>query len=396
MVGCAGIPVVEIIFWLALVSLVYSYLLYPGLLAVVSPLLGKSARPTPPETLDLPEVAVIFAAHNEETHIGRRIENLLSQAYPTDKLRIYVGSDGSTDGTVEIARRFASERVRVFAFDERRGKASVLNDLVREVEEPITVFTDANVLFEPDAVAELVGKFSGTNVGVVCGELLLQERKGINPDTFYWRLERLLKRVEGRIGGLLGANGAIYAARTSVVSPLPADTVIDDFVIAMRVATLGKDLVYHEHAQAREEAPDRIGVEFRRRVRIGTGNYQAFFRYPEFLYRTTPVRVLTYVSHKVLRWFAPHLLATILISSMILSPRPAYALAFWAQVVFYVFASVLLLLERLFRLPPLFLIPAFLVSLNAAFAVAFWSYLTTETQGYWSRTDRSSSEESEP
>jgi cellulose synthase/poly-beta-1,6-N-acetylglucosamine synthase-like glycosyltransferase len=265
-----------------------------------------------------------------------------------------------------------------------------------EVQEPITVFTDANVFFEPDAIAELVRGFSNPRVGVVCGDLLLQERKRNNPDTLYWWLERFLKRVEGRIGGLLGANGAIYAMRTSLFRPLPADTIIDDFVIAMRVATLGSALVYQPFARAREDVPERIEDEFRRRVRIGTGNYQALFRYPEFLYRTSPVRVFTYISHKVLRWFAPHLLATMLITSMLLSARPVYAIAFWAQLVFYASALLVLLLRRVVRVPPLFLVPAFLVSLNAAFTVAFWSYLTTETHGEWSRTERNTSKRQEP
>jgi len=387
---------VEYIFWSAVVLFAYSYLVYPGLLVVVSAFLGRSDRPPASETSDLPDVAVVLAAHDEEVDIGSRIENLLSQSYPADKLKIYVGSDGSVDRTVEIANRFASERVRIFDFQQRRGKASVLNDLMSEVQEPITVFTDANVHFEPDAVAELVGGFSNTRIGVVCGDLLLQERKRSNPDTLYWRLERSLKRVEGRLGGLLGANGAIYGIRTSLFRPLPADTVIDDFVIAMRIAILGKAIVYQPSARAREDVPDRIEDEFRRRVRIGTGNYQALFRYPEFLYRTSPVRVFAYISHKVLRWFAPHLLATMLITSMLLSARPVYALAFWSQIVFYATALLVLLLRRVVGIPPLLVVPAFLVSLNAAFSVAFWSYLTTETHGQWSRTKRNTTKGQKP
>ena len=386
----------EYIFWSAVVLFAYSYLVYPGLLVVVSAFLGRSDRPPASETSDLPDVAVVLAAHDEEVDIGSRIENLLSQSYPADKLKIYVGSDGSVDRTVEIANRFASERVRIFDFQQRRGKASVLNDLMSEVQEPITVFTDANVHFEPDAVAELVGGFSNTRIGVVCGDLLLQERKRSNPDTLYWRLERSLKRVEGRLGGLLGANGAIYGIRTSLFRPLPADTVIDDFVIAMRIAILGKAIVYQPSARAREDVPDRIEDEFRRRVRIGTGNYQALFRYPEFLYRTSPVRVFAYISHKVLRWFAPHLLATMLITSMLLSARPVYALAFWSQIVFYATALLVLLLRRVVGIPPLLVVPAFLVSLNAAFSVAFWSYLTTETHGQWSRTKRNTTKGQKP
>src|SRR5262249_9421878 len=136
-----------------------------------------------------------------------------------------------------------------------------------------------------------------SDAGAVCGELRLQSSAGDNQDALLWRIERTMKAAEGRMGGLLGANGAIYAIRSELYQPLPPDTIIDDFVIAMRIASRGFQLVYEPAARALEDTPDNIEDEFRRRVRIGIGNYQALFRFPQFLFRVRPIRALCYFSH---------------------------------------------------------------------------------------------------
>jgi cellulose synthase/poly-beta-1,6-N-acetylglucosamine synthase-like glycosyltransferase len=383
---------VEYVFWIAVALLAYSYVGYPLLLGVAGRLRVEQ-RPVSEESelgAELAPVAVVLAALNEQVHIADRIANLLSQDYP-GRLTVYVGSDGSTDRTAEILGALSGERVRTFSFQERRGKATVLNDLMTHVTEPITIFSDANVLFEPDAVRILVRALRDHAVGAVCGELVLQGRRGAdNQDSAYWRMERFLKAAEGRLGALLGANGAIYAIRSALYEPLPADTIIDDFVIGMRITVRGRRLVYEPSARAFEETPERIEDEFRRRVRIGLGNFQALFRYPEFFYRSSVPRAVAYVSHKVLRWFTPHLLLCALLASALLASQPLYAALLALQLIGYLAIGIAAAARNVLALPRWLLGAVLFAGVNAAFGVAFCRYFFGDLRGQWSRTERSS------
>lgn len=379
------------LFWVAAGLLLYSYVGYPLLLLLLCRLRADPALPTrasPRHRVDWPDVAVVFAAHNEQVHIRARIENLRAQRYGSARLHIYVGSDGSSDLTVDFLEEMAGPDLSVFAYAQRRGKASVLNDVMAVVNEPIVVFTDANVEFEPDAVAFLVDALEAREAGAVCGELLLQDSTGDNQDALYWRLERFLKESEGKLGALLGANGAIYAIRRELYRPLREDTIIDDFVIAMRVAAEGRTLVYAPEARAREDTPERIEDEFRRRVRIGVGNYQALFRHPEFLFRAGRMRSFAYFSHKVLRWLGPHLLIVMLLACWWARAEVVYRALLTLQLGAY---GVLLLaygVRRWIGLPRLLSGLLMLMLLNLAFLLAFARFLGGDMRGQWSRTER--------
>jgi cellulose synthase/poly-beta-1,6-N-acetylglucosamine synthase-like glycosyltransferase len=375
---------VEVIFWLVVALLAYSYFVYP--LGVGG--FGRFARgPAPPAVAPgaaMPTVAVVVAACNEERHIEVRIQNLLALDYPADRLAIYIGSDGSTDDTAARAARHASARVHVFAFGERRGKASVLNDLLDEVREEIVVFTDANTEFRADAVRILVRPFANPEIGAVSGELRLQAAgTGDRQETSYWRLETALKRGESRLGGLLGANGAIYAVRRELYRALPPDTLVDDFTVVMNVTTQGRQAIFEPAALAFEEVPPGVDAAFDRRVRIGIGNYQAFFRHPQYWSQGRWVRRFTYVSHKVLRWFSPHLLIAALLASLALASCPLYATLFDLQIWGYTLLSAGMVLRRHGWLPGVARTPVFVFALNLAFLVAFCRYVTGGFSSQW-------------
>lgn len=374
----------EGIFWLAVALLAYTYLVYPLSVAAVG-CLARVPSPIPPaQDAALPTVAVVVAAWNEERHIDARVRNLLALDYPADRLGIYVGSDGSTDATVARVTRLPSPRVRVLAFPERRGKASVLNDLVAEAREEIVVFTDANTEFRPDAVRTLVRHFADPAVGVVNGRLRLHAAgAGDRQETSYWGLETAVKRGESRLGGLLGANGAIYAIRRALYRALPPDTLVDDFAIAMNVTATGPRTIFEPAALAFEEASAGIRAAFDRRVRIGIGNYQAFFRHPQYWSRGPWPRRFTYVSHKVLRWFSPHLLVVALLASLVLAARPLYATLLYAQVVSHVLLGAGMVLGRHGWLPGVARWPVFVWALNLAFLVAFCRYVTGGFSPHW-------------
>jgi cellulose synthase/poly-beta-1,6-N-acetylglucosamine synthase-like glycosyltransferase len=379
----------EVIFWLAVGLVLHSYVAYPLSMIAVTRLFGSRIAPRDESSVQWPRVAVVVAAFNEERHIDARIRNLLALDYPAGNLFVYVGSDGSTDATVALANQHARDRVRVIAYPQRRGKASVLNDLLAAVTEDIVVFTDANTEFECGALRALVGRFADPLVGAVSGELRLQKHvAGDNQDNHYWNVETAIKVGESRIGGLLGANGGIYAIRRALYRPLPADTVVDDFTVVMNISALGWRTVFEPTALAFEDVPPGIDQEFRRRVRIGIGNYQAFFRHPEYLLRTGWVRRFTYCSHKVLRWFTPHLLIVALLASLVLASQTTYSVLLAAQLFGYSVLSIAMLMRKYASLPRVVAIPLFLFALNVAFLVAFWRYVTGDFSGQWRRTQR--------
>lgn len=391
--------------WLVLVSLglvAYSYAGYPvvllllaGMRQVASDLrfvAGKSDRRGGSRAggeEDLPSVAIVISAYNEERHISPRIANVLALDYPRDKLRLYVGSDGSRDATAARLEEVTDPRVVALPFAQNRGKSSVLNDLVGRVTEPVVVFSDANTYFRPDALKRLCVHFNDPAVGAVSGELRLLGSAGDNQDSLYWRVEQALKFFEGRIGALLGANGAIYAIRRSAWQPLPPDTICDDFVVAMRVAAGGGKLVYEPRAIADEDTPPGIDDEVKRRIRIGIGNFQALFRYPEFLWRAGLARSFCYLSHKVLRWIAPHLLLLALAGSTWLAWRDGGAWLWLAAVQWAGYAACALVYSRgAGKVPGFLRLPVFFFALNWAFLVASFRYASGKYSGTWGRTAR--------
>jgi cellulose synthase/poly-beta-1,6-N-acetylglucosamine synthase-like glycosyltransferase len=390
------------------VAVLYSYALYPFVLFVIGSVnqgvrdvgfvFRKRDRRIDAGHAEAepvwPPVAIVISAYNEETHIVSRIENLLALDYPEDRLRAYIGSDGSRDRTAALMAQFKDEpRVVALPFEVNRGKASVLNDLVSRTVEPIVVFSDANTYFERSALKRLVARFQDPKVGGVTGELrLLGNAGGDNQDSLYWRIEQFLKFFEARIGALLGANGAIYAIRRTLWQPLRPDTICDDFCVAMNVSAAGHRLVYEPKAWAEEDTPEQIGEEVKRRIRIGIGNFQALARHPQYLTRTSLATAFAYVSHKVLRWTAPHLLLLALAASVALAVQEqsaGWALYALAQATSYVLAwAGWRLTTRGVKLPTLVKLAAFLFALNWAFLVASWRFSTGRASGSWGRTSR--------
>ncbi|WP_233558182.1 glycosyltransferase family 2 protein [Alginatibacterium sediminis] len=379
-------------FWLSVLLIAYSYVFYPLLLIVIAKFFALS--PVSRCHRSQPDVAVVIAAFNEEQSIQARVENLLNLDYPSHKLHIYIGSDGSTDKTNAILNSFEQENVTVRCFDVNRGKASTLNDLMQEITQPIVVFSDANTEFKSDAVTILVEHFDDKNVGLVSGELHLFEasehaHKGDNKDGVYWKFEQMLKRLESQVDAMVGANGAIYALRRELYIPLASNTIVDDFMIAMQVARSGKRLVYAEEACAYEEIAPNLKAEQQRRVRIGMGNYQAFLRSAWALSPTAKWRSVAYIGHKVLRWFTPHFMVIALVSSLILAAEPFFATMLFIQLLGYAIAiwGTQQSYKRK-RVPSFAAFISFFVSMNWSLLLGFIRFCSKDIQGTWQRTAR--------
>lgn len=381
----------EWIFWLSIALIVYSYAVYPFILRFIAKIFGSTQNHTELISSDeYPEVAVVIAAYNEEQEIKTRVDNLLEQDYPSDKLKIFIGSDGSTDKTNEILTSFNDERLNAHLFEQNRGKASVLNNLVSLVTQPFIVFSDANTNFEPDAIKRLVRHFDTTEVGAVCGELnLYKKEENDNKDNTYWRYEQFLKENESKVDALLGANGAIYAIRTELYQPIPPNTIVDDFLIVMNVAKEKHRIIYDKTALAHEEIAPNIAEETKRRVRIGTGNYQAFSK---LLWALNPLigwRFFSYVSHKVLRWFTPHFMVIAVISNILLLGNPLYNGFFAIQLIAYYLAYWGKKESTLGnKVPVIVAFIAFFVAMNMALLKGFYRFSFKNVQGTWQRTSR--------
>jgi len=292
---------------LLILVLIHTFVGYRYLLLPLSRGLGK------PLALDeayAPSVTLLVVAYNEANVIEKKLLNSLELGYPRERLRILIASDGSDDGTDRIVSRYLDRGVELLCFPENRGKISALNDAMRQIDSEIVILSDANVYYMPDSIGKLVRNFSDPRVGAVSGKVvLLNEALSYGTaEQSYYCIEHLIQELEGSLGALIGADGAMYAIRRSLFIPPSADTILDDLVIAMGIARQGHLVVHEKEALGFEENLLEIMGEFRRKVRIIAGGYQCLLRAAVFPRLTQPLLMFCFVSHKVLRWVSGYLL----------------------------------------------------------------------------------------
>jgi biofilm PGA synthesis N-glycosyltransferase PgaC len=345
--------------------------------------LGRRGSPRAVSPECLPTVTVFLAAYNEAKGIARKIENSLALDYPAGRLDVVVASDGSTDGTADVARRYADQGVVVFESARRGGKNAAINQYLPETRGEIVVFTDANAFFDAGAIRALVRNFADERVGLVVGDLrYVDERNAVGRgEGFYFRYEALLKRLESRLGTVVAANGSIYALRRDLFRPLDLD-VPNDFAHPIQVAAAGRYVVFEPAARATERATSSLPEEFRRRSRIVTRGFTAFARY------RAPYRMLSgtwgfcFASHKLLRWFVWGYLAVILaLSTARYGASPLHAALVQAQLLFYLLALLGWLGPA--RLPRALAVPFYFCAINAAALVGLLRYVRGRRQATW-------------
>jgi poly-beta-1,6-N-acetyl-D-glucosamine synthase len=331
----------EIVFWLSLTILLYTYFGYP----IYVFLRADKARYSIYKDQDYrPFVSVIISVYNEEARVGKKIENLLSSNYPADKLEIMVGSDGSTDGTSKILSEVRDKRVRSFIFQKRRGKVSVLNDLVANAKGEVLVFCDVRQMFDKDAIRTLVIDFADEKVGCVSGELVFRDKEESNRVSggigVYWNYEKFIRDCESMIYSMVGATGAIYAIKKNLYSPPPKNTILDDMYIPLAITRSEYRCILDRDAKAYDDAADTPEQEYKRKVRTLTGNYQIFTM---FIDRFNPFRSIVAMplfSHKFLRIVAPFFIILMFLSNLALFKYSFYSLLMIGQIIFYLLALI--------------------------------------------------------
>jgi len=383
--------IAESVLFISLSLLFYTYIGYALVLGGVNYVSRRRGTRSDQDPRVWPHISIVLSAYNEESVIARRIENLLDVDYPPDRMHIVIGSDGSSDRTSEIVRRYRTARVKFYDFGLRRGKAYVLNDLLSRVTGDLVVFTDANTFFHPDALKELVRGFSQhADACAVVGKLEFRTSAGtVNPDNLYWRYETVLKTLESRFGSVLGANGAIYAIKRTNYRPLPPGTIVDDFLIPMLMRLHGGgSVVFQPTAKAWELTPQTVRDEFWRRVRIGSGDAHALAHTWRLLLPGRGMLAVSYWSHKILRWLGPVLLLAAFLSNLWLLDR------WWAQGIFAVQLAAYGqgLASRWLRSVPLLGRVAtgawYFMVLNAALFVGFVKFFRGTARPTWRTTSR--------
>lgn len=336
----------QIIFWIALFIVFYTYVGYGFLLYIlvrVKELFIKPIQHRLPADDKLPDVTLFITAFNEEDVIEEKMHNCLSLDYPAEKLHIVWTTDGSNDGTNQKLTSWP--QVVVHFQPARQGKTAAMTRGMRFVHTPLVVFTDANTMVNRKAIREIVLAFEDTKVGCVAGEkrIAVQTKDGAaaGGEGLYWKYESTLKALDARLYSAVGAAGELFAVRRNLFTEMEPDTLLDDFILSLRIAMQGHTIAYCTEAYAIESGSADMREEEKRKVRIAAGGLQSIWRLRALL---NPFRygVLSfqYISHRVLRWsLTPVLLFALLplnIVLLILGVSPIlYGIILVLQFLFY-------------------------------------------------------------
>lgn len=367
------------IFWLCLAIIGYTYIGYPlllWLLARVSPLDVAAAPITP-------DITVVIAAMNEGKNIGDRLENILAQEYPPERLEIIVVSDGSTDHTDEIVNSFKDRHVTLLKLAARQGKAVALNEGINSARGEIIVFTDARQSFAPGAILQLAANFADASVGCVSGELMFFDNSsGIQAEMGgYWRFEKWIRNNESRTGSVVGATGSIYAIRKALYQPLPSGTILDDVLTPLNIVMQGYRCIFDGGAVAYDIISETVNQEWRRKVRTLAGNWQLLTLRPVLLVPSLNPILWRLISHKLLRLIVPFALVILFFSGST-QPDLIYRVATFIQLLVYLLALSGYLLPRS-RKVRLINISYFFAVMNIAALYGFWHWLTGNCGAIW-------------
>lgn len=383
------------IFFLSIFIVIYNYFGYAiiaGLINLVYPKYrGKNTGNY------YPSVSFIIAAYNEALIIEKKIENTLNLNYPKNKIEYIIITDGSTDDTPEIVNRFGN--VRLLHLPERKGKSSALNRAVKIARNDVLIISDANTFLNSDAVINISKHYRNPQAGGVAGEKKvvktglqndeIGEREGL-----YWKYESLLKQIDSDFYSVVGAAGELFSVRRSLYEDIPESTILDDFVISLKIAAKGYRIIYEPNAYAMEFASVNLREEKKRKVRIAAGGFQAIsFLLPLLKFWKHPKLTFLYLSHRVLRWtLSPICLILILVSNIFLAAYTNtnfYKISLLLQVIFYSlsFISTYISNNSTFKHLKIF---GYFVFMNISVIQGFFRFITKSQTTNWEKAKRTS------
>lgn len=335
--------ILKVIFFISLAVVFYTYLGYGIVLWLMVKIKTLFVKPEKYESEEIPEVTLFIAAYNEESVIEEKMKNCRELNYPKDKLNIVWVTDGSNDGTNDMLARYDDATV---LFDEqRRGKTAAINRGMPFIKTPIVIFTDANTMINSGAVKEIVKCFDNPRVGCVAGEkrIAVQEKDGAaaGGEGLYWKYESTLKSLDSRLKTAVGAAGELFAIRRDLFTVMDNDTLLDDFILSMRIAAQNYKIEYCDRAYAIESGSADMKEEEKRKVRIAAGGLQSIWRLRSLLniFRYGMMS-FQYISHRVLRWSLTPLLLFLLLplNIIIVAMEPhqwLYTVILALQILFY-------------------------------------------------------------
>lgn len=335
---------ITIIFYISIFLVFYTYIGYGLLIYLILIIKRRFKQNKETEDIDniIPEVTLFIAAYNEDYVVEEKMKNCYEIDYPKDKLKILWITDGSNDKTNELLKQY--ENITLLFQPERKGKTAAINRGMKFVNTPITVFTDANTFINSSSIKDIINSFNNKNVGCVACEKRInnnsRENNAAKNESLYWKYESKLKQMDSELNSTIGAAGELYAIRTYLFEEMPDNTLLDDFILSMRIAMKGYIILYCEKAYAIENGSANINEERKRKIRIAAGGIQSIIMLKELL-NIFKYKLLSfqYISHRVLRWsITPLCLLLIIPINIYLVAKYEniiYILVLIAQIIFY-------------------------------------------------------------
>ena len=394
------------LFWLGLFIVFYSYVGYGMLLWLLTKIkrtFNPYQTPSLDET-DLPEVTFVVAAWNEEDWIEEKVQNCLDFDYPRDKITILFVTDGSTDATPTLIENYPKPngaQVEVYHKDGRSGKIAAVHRIMEFIRTPYVIFTDANTMVNKEAIRMILRHYQDPQIGAVAGEkrISIPGKAAANSagEGFYWKYESKLKQWDAELYSVVGAAGELFSIKTDLYEPVAKDTIVEDFVMTLRIAQRGYKVAYEPGAYAVESSSASIAEELKRKIRIAAGAFQAVTRLSSLL-NIFKHGVLTfqYVSHRVLRWtLAPLALPIIFITNLMLVLQGAswvYTFLFIGQCLFYSAALLGWFLERRQIKLKLLFVPFYFCMMNYAVFRGFARWAGGRQSVVWEKAKRATTD----
>lgn len=381
------------IFYGLIFILVYTYLGYGVLLWMITRL--KPGR-KPPENRGAYPLTLVVPAYNEADILEDKVKNCLSLDYPPGLVNFIFITDGSEDHPETVL--LAYPEIQHLHQNERRGKAAAMNRAMKFVKTPFVVFSDANTFLNNDALIQLMKHFHDPSVGGVSGEKRIIKSIGEGAEQnegIYWKYESVLKKLDAKLYSVTGAAGELFAMRTALYEDIEEDTVIEDFVLSLRICEKRYRIEYEPNATAMETASFSLQDEYKRKVRIAAGGFQAMGRLKKiwnpFFH---PVLFFQFISHRILRWaVCPFLLPVIFILNLILiliNGSTFITILFFLQVLFYILAGIGLMLSGTSKQVKIFSIPFYFLFMNYCILKGFFSFILGKHSPLWEKSKRKS------